>query len=138
MPKEETKEQETEEKKSDDETKDAEVTMDKVRDVVAEALEPFKKLLSDDDDSGKSDDDDKDEDKKDGEKGAVRTRRSFSAIEHDAEKMVQDAVAKFIGEQEHKKEHEELAKKKAEPEKSPIKVRRLTKFMLGKDYGKDD
>lgn len=113
-------------------------TLDDVKRIVDDAIEGVKKLISGDTDNSDSGDGDGDDDKDDKPGNKEVTRRSFSAIERNAEEMVQSAVRKVLGEVNHEKEHKELAEaKKKEPEKAPIKVRKSTRFWLGKDYGQD-
>jgi hypothetical protein len=127
----------TEESEEKEEKKEggSPVTMDDVKEVVNSALEPFKKLLGSDDSSGATDGDDKKTEPGDGN-DEKKVRRSYATIQQEAQKMVREQIDAVLGEREHKKEHEDIKKQKV-TEKSPIKVRRSTKFWLGKDYGND-
>jgi hypothetical protein len=131
--KETPKEEEKKEEKKEDEGKEEVATLDKVKELIDQALEPIKSALGNDD---------SDDESKEGVEPATKHkdrlgRRPFSMVEADAEKMVQDAVRTVLGEVQHKQEHEELKVTKAPPQKAPIKVRRSTKFWLGKNFGQE-
>lgn len=142
---EEKKEEEKEEKKeSDSGDGSGQVTEGKVRELIDDALKPIKDLLTGDDDSGDSDDSGEKKSKAEEARERLGKKRgsSYAQTEQDAfdkvRQAVKEAIPEAIAELEHSKEHEEIKqKKKQEPQSAPIKVRRLTRLMLGKDYGKD-
>jgi hypothetical protein len=131
------KEEKQEEKESEKEDEKGELTVDKVRELISEALEPIRSAIGggDSDDGDKKEDDSKDETDKKRERRPLR--RSFSMVEEDAKNMVQDAVRTVLGEAEHEKEHIEIKTKTAPQQKAPIKVRRSTRFWLGKGFGQE-
>lgn len=129
---EEKKEEKREEKEGDG------VTETKVKELIESALEPIKQLLRSGD-NNKSDDDKGDGESDDDEaKKDKPRRRSYAAVEDEAESKIKDAVKAVLGEVEHEREHEHIRaeKKRAPTQKAPNKRRWSTKLMLGK-YGED-
>ena len=125
-------EKESEKKEPDNEEGTKSATIDDVKKIVKEALDDVKDLFTGNSDPGSEDGGEKKEGESDGdEKNRRPLGRSFAERERQAEELVKAQVAKVLGEMEHAKEHEEMKTKK-EPEKAPLKVRKLTKFMLGK------
>ncbi len=54
-----------------------------------------------------------------------------SSIEKEAREAVEREAAKLTKEKEHEKEHETLKTQKLEPEKTPVKMRALTRLFWG-------
>lgn len=142
MTEQDKKEPDAEEDKKNDSSEP--LTIDKVKEIAKEvvdgALDAMRKLVDSNDDGEDGDKGDPDDPK--GKKGEGRTKRTYRTIEEDAERLVREAWEKVAGEkeaerEEAKKKQEEEHKKKKEPDKAPIKVRKLTRIMLGKDYGQE-
>ena len=133
-------EEKIEEKEEKKEEGSKSATIEDVKTIVKEAIDDVKNFLTSSDNKSGSGDGTDGSKKDEKESGGPRSNfgKSLAAKEQEAEELVKNAVREVLGELEPKKEEKKEEPKKQETQNPPIKVRRLTKFMLGKDYGKDE